>query len=142
MDLKDIYQNVIDGQAPAVEAGVNAALAEGIPADEILKGGLIAAMDEVGRQFSAGVFFVPEMLMAAEAMQAGLDVGHAGIGGAERREGGGAGLEGQVAQCGARLDPARGGQLHHLSGAPGKLCAERAFIDVLDVDDIHVGMHD
>ena len=31
-------------------------------------------MDEVGRQFSAGVFFVPEMLMAAEAMQAGLEV--------------------------------------------------------------------
>jgi 5-methyltetrahydrofolate--homocysteine methyltransferase len=31
-------------------------------------------MDEVGRQFSAGVFFVPEMFMAAEAMHAGLEV--------------------------------------------------------------------
>ena len=36
MDLKEIYQNVVDGQAADVEAGVKAALAAGIPADEIL----------------------------------------------------------------------------------------------------------
>lgn len=72
MKLEDIYQNVIDGQAPAVEAGVKAALAEGIRADEILTKGLISAMDEVGSRFEAGDFFVPEMLIAARAMQAGL----------------------------------------------------------------------
>lgn len=72
MSLKEIYQNVIDGQAPAVEAGVKAALAEGIPASKILSDGLIAAMDEVGKRFEEGDFFVPEMLIAARAMQAGL----------------------------------------------------------------------
>jgi len=72
MKLEDIYQNVIDGQAPAVEAGVKAALAEGIKPDVILTKALIAAMDEVGSRFEAGDFFVPEMLIAARAMQAGL----------------------------------------------------------------------
>jgi len=74
MELEGIYQNVIDGQAPAVEAGVRGALAEGVPADEILKKALIAAMDEVGRRFEEGDFFVPEMLIAARAMQAGLAI--------------------------------------------------------------------
>ncbi|MBN1147761.1 MAG: corrinoid protein [Anaerolineales bacterium] len=74
MSLEEIYQNVIDGQAPAVEAGVKAALAQGIAADEILKKALIAAMDEVGNRFEEGDFFVPEMLIAARAMQTGLGV--------------------------------------------------------------------
>jgi 5-methyltetrahydrofolate--homocysteine methyltransferase len=72
MDLKDIYQNVIDGDAPEVEAGVKAALAEGIGAEDILNHGLIAAMNEVGQRFEAGDLFVPEMLIAARAMQSGL----------------------------------------------------------------------
>ncbi len=73
MDLKEIYENVINGQAPAVEAGVKAALAAGVAADVILNQALIAAMDEVGRRFEEGDFFVPEMLIAARAMQAGLN---------------------------------------------------------------------
>ena len=72
MSLENIYQNVIDGQAPVVEEGVRAALAEGTPADTILKEALIKAMDEVGKRFEEGEFFVPEMLIAARAMQAGL----------------------------------------------------------------------
>ena len=72
MDLKTIYQNVIDGQAAEAEAGVKAALEAGIPADAILNQSLITAMDEVGRRFENGDFFVPEMLIAARAMQAGL----------------------------------------------------------------------
>ena len=72
MDLKAIFQNVIDGQAPETEAGVKAALEAGISAHAILNQSLIAAMDEVGRRFENGDFFVPEMLIAARAMQAGL----------------------------------------------------------------------
>jgi len=74
MSLQDVYQNVIDGQAPNVQAGVQAALAQGVAADEILHKGLIAAMEEVGRRFEEGDFFVPEMLIAARAMQAGLNL--------------------------------------------------------------------
>jgi 5-methyltetrahydrofolate--homocysteine methyltransferase len=72
MSLEQIYQNVIDGQAPAVESGVQAALGQGVPADQILNQALIKAMDEVGKRFEEGEFFVPEMLIAARAMQAGL----------------------------------------------------------------------
>ena len=72
MDLKQIYDNVIDGQMAEVENGVNAALSAGIGADVILKEGLIAAMDEVGKRYEEGDFFVPEMLISARAMQAGL----------------------------------------------------------------------
>jgi 5-methyltetrahydrofolate--homocysteine methyltransferase len=72
MDLKLIYENVIEGDASAVESGVKAALAAGTDAGLILKEALIAAMDEVGRRFEDGDFFVPEMLIAAKAMQAGL----------------------------------------------------------------------
>ena len=72
MELKDIYQNVIDGQAAEVESGVETALAAGIGAEEILNKALIAAMTEVGQRFEAGDFYVPEMLIAARAMQSGL----------------------------------------------------------------------
>ena len=72
MSLEDIYQNVIDGEAPAVEAGVKAALAEGTAAEVVLHKALIPAMDEVGARFENGDYFVPEMLVSARAMQAGL----------------------------------------------------------------------
>jgi 5-methyltetrahydrofolate--homocysteine methyltransferase len=74
MDLKELYQNVIDGKAPEVEAGVKAALDAGIGPEEILNKGLIAAMGEVGQRFEAGELFVPEMLVAARAMQGGLRI--------------------------------------------------------------------
>jgi 5-methyltetrahydrofolate--homocysteine methyltransferase len=72
MDLKPIYENVIEGQAAEVESGVKAALAAGVDAGAILNEALIAAMDEVGQRFEDGDFFVPEMLISARAMQAGL----------------------------------------------------------------------
>jgi 5-methyltetrahydrofolate--homocysteine methyltransferase len=71
-NLKIIYKQVLSGDASATSAGVAAALTEGIPAEEILKGGLILAMDEVGRLFEAGEYYIPEMLIAARAMQTGL----------------------------------------------------------------------
>ena len=74
MDFMEIYQNVIDGQASEVEAGVKAALAAGVGAEEILNNALIAAMNEIGQRFEAGDLFVPEMLIAARAMQAGLKI--------------------------------------------------------------------
>jgi 5-methyltetrahydrofolate--homocysteine methyltransferase len=74
MDLKEIYKNIVDGQILEVEAGVKAALAEGIGAEEILNKALVAAMDEVGQRYEEGDLFVPEMLIAARAMQGGLQI--------------------------------------------------------------------
>lgn len=74
MNLETIFQNVTEGKEEEVKSGVQAALASGVPAEEILKKALIAAMDDVGQRFENGDFFVPEMLIAARAMQAGLDL--------------------------------------------------------------------
>ena len=59
----------------------------GTAIETILKDGLIDAMDEVGEKFSAGEFFVPEMLMAAQAMKAGLELlkPHLGEGGSQSK---------------------------------------------------------
>lgn len=74
MNLETIYQHVIDGEMDETAESVTAALAAGISATDILNKALIAAMDEVGRRYEEGDFFVPEMLIAARAMQSGLQV--------------------------------------------------------------------
>jgi len=74
MSLQKIFEAVIDFDNEAVVQLVRAEIAQGTDLGVIVKEGLIAAMDEVGRRFSEGEFFVPEMLMAAKAMKAGLDV--------------------------------------------------------------------
>ncbi|OGO63996.1 MAG: methyltransferase [Chloroflexi bacterium RBG_19FT_COMBO_55_16] len=70
--LKDIYAGVIDGQSALVQEKVKDALASGLNPGIILNEGMIAAMREVGRRFEEGEFYVPEMLIAARAMQSGL----------------------------------------------------------------------
>jgi len=72
--LEAIYNAVLEGNAAGAQAGVKAALAAGMAADVILKEGLIAAMGEVGRLFEENEYFVPEMLVSARAMQAGLNL--------------------------------------------------------------------
>ena len=72
--LETIYNAVLEGDAAGAKAGVNAALAAGVNPDTILKDGLIAAMGEVGRLFEENEYFVPEMLVAARAMQGGLAI--------------------------------------------------------------------
>jgi len=56
----------------AAREGVQIALDAGVDAAVILQQGLIPAMGEVGRLFEAGEYYVPEMLVAARAMQSGL----------------------------------------------------------------------
>ena len=70
--IQEIFTNVMEGQSEAVQSKVQAALDAGIAASEILNEGMISAMAEVGRLFEEGEYFVPEMLIAARAMQAGL----------------------------------------------------------------------
>jgi 5-methyltetrahydrofolate--homocysteine methyltransferase len=70
--VKEIFNNVMEGQSPAVKEKVQAALDAGIAAPVILNDGMIAAMAEVGRLFEEGEYYVPEMLISARAMQTGL----------------------------------------------------------------------
>jgi 5-methyltetrahydrofolate--homocysteine methyltransferase len=70
--LETIYNGILDGDQALVAQNVQAALDAGLAPDDILKNGLVAAMGEVGRRFEEGEYFVPEMLIAARAMQNGL----------------------------------------------------------------------
>jgi 5-methyltetrahydrofolate--homocysteine methyltransferase len=72
--LKEVYDSIINGDQHAAAAKVTEALNTGIDAVGLLQEGMIAAMAEVGRLFEAGEYYVPEMLIAARAMQAGLAV--------------------------------------------------------------------
>jgi 5-methyltetrahydrofolate--homocysteine methyltransferase len=74
MSIEAIYEAVMEGDADGAATQVQAGLNAGIPASDILNKGCIAAMGEVGRLFEEGEMFVPEMLIAARAMQAGMNV--------------------------------------------------------------------
>jgi 5-methyltetrahydrofolate--homocysteine methyltransferase len=73
--LDEIIEGVINGENDRVQELVLEAIAGGAihPAD-LLNQGMIPAMAEVGRLFEEGEFFVPDMLVSARAMQAGLKV--------------------------------------------------------------------
>ena len=70
--LKEIFQGIIDGDEPTTVAKVQAAIDDGLDPGAILNQGMVAAMEEVGRLFEAGEYFVPEMLISSRAMQAGM----------------------------------------------------------------------
>ena len=72
--LDDIYYAVLDGNAPVAAAETQKALDSGLTAETVLYQGCIPAMDEVGYQFEIGEKFVPEMLIAARAMDAAMQI--------------------------------------------------------------------
>ncbi len=72
--LQKMASKLYAGEAEDVAELVQQALDQGLPAAQILSGGLIAGMDQVGKDFKAGDLFVPEVLVAAQAMHAGMAV--------------------------------------------------------------------
>jgi 5-methyltetrahydrofolate--homocysteine methyltransferase len=70
--VNDIRQSVIDGDMQSTQGLVSQALEESLPPEQILREGLISAMEEVGRRFECNEFYVPEMLVSARAMKSGL----------------------------------------------------------------------
>jgi len=72
--LIEIKNAIIDGQAAMVMEKVETALKQGLNPVDILNSGMVDAMSEVGQSFERGESFVPEMLLAARAMQSGLAI--------------------------------------------------------------------
>ena len=72
--LTSIYDNVIKGDLENLKKGVTQALAAGHSPSDILNSGMISAMQEVGRRFENQEFYIPEMLIAARAMQGALEI--------------------------------------------------------------------
>jgi len=73
-DLKAIAENLIKGKAPEVKRLVEEAMKEGVAPGEILDQGLIAGMNVVGDKFKKNEFYVPEVLIAARAMNQAMEV--------------------------------------------------------------------
>jgi 5-methyltetrahydrofolate--homocysteine methyltransferase len=74
VDLKQIYEYTVNGNAPKVKELTQQALDEGVAPSEIITKYLIPAMSEVGDRFERNEFYVPELLIAARAMQGGLAI--------------------------------------------------------------------
>ncbi|MES0360915.1 MAG: corrinoid protein [Anaerolineales bacterium] len=72
--LELISRAVVEGDQDSTVVNVQAALDANVDAINILQKGLIPAMSEVGRLFEGGEYFVPEMLISARAMKAGLNI--------------------------------------------------------------------
>ena len=72
--LKALYDETLIGNAPEVKDLVNKGLAEGLGCESMLYDALIPSLEEVGARFERGDYFVPEMLIAARAMQGALDI--------------------------------------------------------------------
>ena len=74
MGTKEIFDAVLAFEEAKVRELVQKEVSAGADIHAIVNDGLIAAMDEVGKRFSEGLLYVPEMLFAAQAMKGGLEV--------------------------------------------------------------------
>jgi 5-methyltetrahydrofolate--homocysteine methyltransferase len=73
-DFKEINDTLIAGDAARVLELVKNGLSQGLPAGDLLNRGLIAGMDLVGERMEKEEIFIPEVLMAAKAMSAAVEV--------------------------------------------------------------------
>ena len=74
IDLSKLRDSLVAGKADEVRDMVKKALDEGQEVEKVLNEGLIAGMNVVGEKFKRNEFYVPEMLIAARAMKAGMEV--------------------------------------------------------------------
>jgi 5-methyltetrahydrofolate--homocysteine methyltransferase len=73
-NLDEIKESLIKGKAPIVKELTQKAVNEGVPVEQILNGGLIAGMAVIGERFKKNEIYVPEVLIAARAMHAGMAI--------------------------------------------------------------------
>jgi corrinoid protein of di/trimethylamine methyltransferase len=73
-DLKKLYDAILVGNAKVAKETTEKALAEGIDPQKLVQQQMIPAMGEVGRRYEANEYFVPELLIAARAMKASLEL--------------------------------------------------------------------
>jgi len=72
--LDEMNTSIIEGDRDKVEELTRQALEQGIEVKAILNEGMIGAMDVVGQRFESGEMFIPEMIVAGEAMTRGLNI--------------------------------------------------------------------
>ena len=73
-ELRKLYDAILNGDAKTAVAVTKEALAEGVPALELVQKHMVPAMAEVGTRFECEEYFVPELLLAARAMKGSLEL--------------------------------------------------------------------
>ena len=119
--LQKIASKLYDGEDEEVAELVQKAVDQGLAPGEILQGGLIAGMDEVGRDFNAGDLFVPEVLIAARARHAGMNVLRPLL------------AEGEAPSAGKYVIGTVKGDLHDIGKNLVKMMLEGAGFETVDV---------
>jgi len=119
--LGKIATNLYNGDDGSVAGLVQQALDQGLSPAEVLNGGLIAGMDEVGKDFKAGDLFVPEVLIAARAMHAGMGILRPLL------------AEGDVPTAGKYVIGTMKGDLHDIGKNLVKMMLEGAGFETIDV---------
>jgi 5-methyltetrahydrofolate--homocysteine methyltransferase len=121
MTTQEIFNAILAFDEATVKAKTQGELDAGTDIQTILEDGLIGAMDEVGEKFSAGELFVPEMLMAAQAMKAGLEILKPHL------------AEGQSQRKGVVVIGTVKGDLHDIGKNLVSMMMEGAGFDVVDL---------
>jgi corrinoid protein of di/trimethylamine methyltransferase len=119
--LEKIGTKLYEGEEEDVASLVQKALDEGMAAEEVLQGGLLAGMDVVGQDFKAGDLFVPEVLIAARAMHAGMNVLRPLL------------AEGDTRSAGTYLIGTVEGDLHDIGKNLVKMMLEGAGFETIDL---------
>lgn len=73
-DIKQLHDAILNGNFKLAREVTEKALAEGVDPQKLVHDQMIPAMDEVGRRYEANEYFVPELLIAARAMKASLEL--------------------------------------------------------------------
>ena len=73
-DCKPLFDAILNGDAKLARATTETALAAGVEPSKLIQDYMVPAMDEVGRRFECSEYFVPELLLAARAMKAALEL--------------------------------------------------------------------
>ena len=121
MSIESIYQAVLEGDAEGAATQVQSGLDKGIAPSDILNKGCIAAMGEVGRLFEEGEMFVPEMLIAARAMQAGMSILKPHL------------AEGEITSAGKVIVGTVAGDLHDIGKNLVGMMMEGAGFEIVDL---------
>ena len=119
--LEAIYQGIIDGDMGTVQVKTEEGIASEAGPERILNEALVPAMAEVGHRFEIGEFFVPEMLIAARAMKAGMTVIKPKL------------IEQDVKPVGKVLIGTVKGDLHDIGKNLGAMMLEGAGFEVIDL---------
>ena len=88
MAIESVYRTVLDYDMNGVLNAIREELEIGSEVSAIVKNGLIAALDEIGRKFATGELYVPEMLVAAKAVKAGMEIVRPFVTGVQRSHSG------------------------------------------------------